>query len=97
MALAAQPDERGPVPGVVVLELERAVELGPQLLARHVLRHVLVELELVARVRVDEGGDELEEAVYDPGDCGLCGKVSIELCVWKEKGVERERGGVVYR
>lgn len=67
--LLAQLQQRRPVDRVVVLELELAVaELGGELLLGHVLAHVLVELELLARQGVDEGGDELEEAPDDPGD-----------------------------
>lgn len=58
-----------PIRSVIVLEIHLPAIRPHQLGGRDVEAEVLVEFQLLAREGVDEGGDELEEAPYCPGDC----------------------------
>ena len=62
-----------PIRRMIVLEVHLAAIRAHQLGRRDVLAEVLVEFQLLARERVDEGRDELEEAPYRPWDCMYIG------------------------
>jgi hypothetical protein len=73
--------EGRPIRLVIVLKVQIAVPVGaPQLLCWHILLHVLVELELLPGHGVNEGGDDFEESIDNPGHCW--GRNLLAICLF---------------
>jgi len=80
-SLRAQCIQRRPILRMVILEIECSPEWLKQLLFGNKLRHILIELEFGARMRVDEGRNELEKRGDIPRHCVTISSGSSHLLV----------------
>ncbi|KAB8360933.1 hypothetical protein FH972_024665 [Carpinus fangiana] len=71
--LVAQLVQQRPILVVLVHKVRSAAKLLVELLGRHMLLQVAIEDDLLVGVGIDEGTNELEESVDEPGQLGHAG------------------------